>query len=339
MNKFKKIGLLCVMFLALAAALLLPKFVQHSTPGKSKSNSRSDLADTLVDMKVIDQGSYKSVDEVTASDNLATLKMDPRFKEFFVAIDSQDFEKARGHYLAISKGISESEKAQLTAQLEKAISEFSAATSPKIVKRAVTEKPAIIIENEPSLESTASPQDTSQLVTNVDKVNAELMALQKESIAQLKESAKELAAATKATRAAAEEASKARAQVTAAKQESNFEQTREIVEPLKLPETISIAFAFNSTSLSRNDKRTLAPIVKALKNEPRLKVQLRGYTDLKGSAEYNAILARARCEVIRDMFVEQGVNTKRLSVISFGETQAKRGNTSGNRRVELIFRE
>ncbi len=68
-------------------------------------------------------------------------------------------------------------------------------------------------------------------------------------------------------------------------------------------------------------------------------MQLRGHADATGDTEYNAILARARCEVVRDFLVTKGIDAKRLEVISFGDTQAaSSGKTPEElRRVDVIF--
>jgi len=84
----------------------------------------------------------------------------------------------------------------------------------------------------------------------------------------------------------------------------------------------------------------LAPVIEAMQQEPRLLVQLRGHSDASGNTEYNAILARARCEVVRDYLVSKGIDPKRLEVISFGDTQAATSGKSAEelRRVDVIFR-
>jgi outer membrane protein OmpA-like peptidoglycan-associated protein len=91
--------------------------------------------------------------------------------------------------------------------------------------------------------------------------------------------------------------------------------------------------------VSDEAKSTLEPAAEALIAEERLKLQLRGHADPSGNTEYNAIIARARCEVVRDFLVEKGVNPQRITVISFGDTQsAGSGKTAAElRRVDAIF--
>ncbi len=71
-----------------------------------------------------------------------------------------------------------------------------------------------------------------------------------------------------------------------------------------------------------------------------LKVEVGGHADERGTDEYNEALAERRANHVRDMLVEAGVTTERLSVASYGESMPL--DTSGteeawgkNRRVEI----
>lgn len=109
---------------------------------------------------------------------------------------------------------------------------------------------------------------------------------------------------------------------------------------IDLPEPAAVLFGFDSTSISEDSRKILIPVAESMKSKAGLSVQLRGHSDTSGASDYNAILALARCEMVRDFLVEQGVDPKRISVVSFGKTQAGGSGKSAEelRRVDLIFR-
>ena len=105
-----------------------------------------------------------------------------------------------------------------------------------------------------------------------------------------------------------------------------------------VPENLSVAFGFDSSFLSEASKTALAPAVEAMKASGQITAQLRGFADARGSSEYNAIVAMARCESVKDFFTESGIDGGRLSVMSFGETQAGDTVDKPKRRVDIRFK-
>lgn len=168
----------------------------------------------------------------------------------------------------------------------------------------------------------------------------EMARLQKESVTQIQESVKQLAEITEAAQKATEEASRLKTEL-AEVETAEPEPEKVAPEPPRLPETRSIAFGFDSTFLNDASKDLLAAdVVAPLQEETRIAVQLRGHADSKGPSDYNGILARARCEVVKDFLLEQGIPADRIDIVSFGETQAAAsGGSDGDlRRVDIIFR-
>lgn len=175
----------------------------------------------------------------------------------------------------------------------------------------------------------------------VEESQAQMAKLQQESISQIQASVKELTMATKAAREAVEETTRLRTEVETVKTTAaSAPAPAAPVAPVEIPDPISIAFGFDSTYLSDESKVKLEPVVELLGKEPALSLQLRGHTDGRGAADYNALLAQARCEMVRDFLLEKGIEGKRLAVVSFGKSQAEGSGKSAEelRRVELIFR-
>jgi outer membrane protein OmpA-like peptidoglycan-associated protein len=169
----------------------------------------------------------------------------------------------------------------------------------------------------------------------LEESQAQMAKFQQESISQIQASVKELTMATKAAREAVEETARLRTEVETVRTTAAVAPT-----PVEIPDPISIAFGFDSTYLSDESKVKIEPAVELLGKEPALSLQLRGHTDGRGAADYNALLAQARCEVVRDFLLGKGIGGKRLTVVSFGKSQAEGSGKPAEelRRVDLIFR-
>jgi len=191
------------------------------------------------------------------------------------------------------------------------------------------------------LETTLSAAEKRE--TELAATRQEVAKLQHESLAQMQASLKQLSEATLAAKEAVAETTRLRDELKTAATATPPPPAAAVETPAaplpELPETLSVSFARGSTFLGAPNENKLAPAVEALTRESRLTVQLRGHADATGDTEYNAILARARCEVVRDFLVTKGIDAKRLEVISFGDTQAaSSGKTPEElRRVDLIF--
>ena len=174
------------------------------------------------------------------------------------------------------------------------------------------------------------------------KSQAEMARLQKESVTQIQESVKQLAEVTKAAKEATEEATRLKGALANTKVTASApEPPKKKPAPVKLPETKSVSFGFDSTYLSEASKTLLTTnVLSALRKESGLNVQLRGHADARGASDYNGILAQARCEVVKDFLLEKGIESNRITLVSFGETQAAAsgGTPEELRRVDVIFR-
>lgn len=95
-----------------------------------------------------------------------------------------------------------------------------------------------------------------------------------------------------------------------------------------LVETAHIYFAFDRWDLDDGAQTALLSLIKELKENPKLTVNLEGYTDHVGSRGYNIQLSQRRVEAVRRFLLEQGVEMPRIHWAGFGplsvrETPAK----------------
>ena len=93
------------------------------------------------------------------------------------------------------------------------------------------------------------------------------------------------------------------------------------------------------TLLSRSFKG-LDEIVKVLKENPDMYLDIEGHTDNVGKDDYNQTLSDNRANSVKQYFISKGIDEKRLSAKGFGETTPVADNNTAagrqkNRRVEM----
>jgi len=77
-------------------------------------------------------------------------------------------------------------------------------------------------------------------------------------------------------------------------------------------------FALTDTSGAR-----LAEMAGTLANMPGIKIQLDGFADERGDADYNHTLSEKRVEFVRKLFITAGVQPTRISTAAHGESVAQ----------------
>lgn len=105
---------------------------------------------------------------------------------------------------------------------------------------------------------------------------------------------------------------------------------------------LEINFEFNSDRIAQSAMPTVDALAKAL-NDPALKgstVLVAGYTDAKGSADYNQRLSERRAAAVKQVLVEKyGVAADSLMTAGYGKTHLKNQKhpyAAENRRVGIV---
>ena len=91
-----------------------------------------------------------------------------------------------------------------------------------------------------------------------------------------------------------------------------------IVEPADLNDQ-RVFFAFNSSEISKEAKDNLLGQALYMKNHEDVKVQIAGNCDERGTTEYNLALGARRANAAKKVIVEDGIDAKRISTISYGK--------------------
>jgi outer membrane protein OmpA-like peptidoglycan-associated protein len=105
----------------------------------------------------------------------------------------------------------------------------------------------------------------------------------------------------------------------------------------KLVETIEVQFGYNRADLSDGAQTALAELIKELADNPTLQVDLEGYTDWRGSAQYNLDLSERRVTTVRRFLVQHGIDMSRINWIGMGAIpeRGSRADLAKNRRVTV----
>lgn len=102
-----------------------------------------------------------------------------------------------------------------------------------------------------------------------------------------------------------------------------------------LVETVNVHFGFDQADLDDRALTALAGLVKELKVNPRLGVELQGYADPRGAVPYNVQLSHRRVESVRRYLVQQGVALPRIHSIGLGPIVDSKESYASQRRVTL----
>jgi len=91
-----------------------------------------------------------------------------------------------------------------------------------------------------------------------------------------------------------------------------------ITEPADLNDQ-RVFFAFNSSEISDAARVNLLGQSLYMKNHDNVKIQIAGNCDERGSTEYNLALGARRANAAKSVIVNDGVDARRISTISYGK--------------------
>ena len=101
-----------------------------------------------------------------------------------------------------------------------------------------------------------------------------------------------------------------------------------------------IHFDNNSAALKASSYPVLDEIVQGMKQQPELKVEIQGHTDISGTHAYNMSLSQRRADAVKAYLVSKGIAAERMITKGYGPDRPVATNKTGqgraeNRRVEL----
>ncbi|MGH8372634.1 MAG: peptidoglycan-associated lipoprotein Pal [Gammaproteobacteria bacterium] len=118
------------------------------------------------------------------------------------------------------------------------------------------------------------------------------------------------------------------------------------ISPLDDPSSVLaqrvIYFDFDKSNIRSEFLDTLTAHAKYLIAHPDQKMRIEGYTDERGTVEYNIALGDRRAQAVRRFLLFQGVTPDQLTTVSYGEAHpADSGHNEDawakNRRAVLVY--
>ena len=103
----------------------------------------------------------------------------------------------------------------------------------------------------------------------------------------------------------------------------------------------TVFFGFDSSDLEGDTKDAVKANADFLKTNANVDVQVEGHCDERGGRQYNLALGERRAKAVRDYLIALGVESKRISTISYGSERSKvEGHDdaawSQNRRANFV---
>lgn len=108
-----------------------------------------------------------------------------------------------------------------------------------------------------------------------------------------------------------------------------------------VPLAYDVLFIFNEFKFYPEFTDTLDKIVKILKENPRMRVELSAHTDNRGSREANQKLSDGRAKEVVTYIVSKGIEIERLTAKGYGEDQPRKldKNTEGFSKGDVLTEE
>lgn len=102
----------------------------------------------------------------------------------------------------------------------------------------------------------------------------------------------------------------------------------------------TIYFDYNQAFIREDSKAVLSKVADILRRDPKLKLEVEGHCDSRGSTEYNLHLGERRAQSVMKYLLTQGAGSDQLETISYGEERpVDLGEAESahqrNRRAEL----
>jgi outer membrane protein OmpA-like peptidoglycan-associated protein len=80
-------------------------------------------------------------------------------------------------------------------------------------------------------------------------------------------------------------------------------------------------FDYNEATLTNRAKTLLDKEVQVLKENPKMKVRMAGYTSAQGTEESNQKLSERRANAVMNYLIEKGIASRRITTIGYGRTK------------------
>ncbi|MFC3025457.1 peptidoglycan-associated lipoprotein Pal [Vibrio zhugei] len=123
---------------------------------------------------------------------------------------------------------------------------------------------------------------------------------------------------------------------------SESQMSEEEAKNQALREKQTVYFAFDNSTISSDYEDMLEAHASYLSEHPNMKVTVEGYTDERGTPEYNIALGERRAKAVEKYLEALGVQASQISIVSYGEEKPlvlgqSQAAYAKNRRAVLVY--
>jgi outer membrane protein OmpA-like peptidoglycan-associated protein/tetratricopeptide (TPR) repeat protein len=103
----------------------------------------------------------------------------------------------------------------------------------------------------------------------------------------------------------------------------------------------NVYFDFDKATFKQESYNELNKIERMMQQNPAMKVEIGGHSDVVGPKNYNIFLSRKRAEAVKDFLTKKGIDPRRIKVVGYGTSKPLASNDDEkdgrelNRRVEF----
>jgi outer membrane protein OmpA-like peptidoglycan-associated protein len=175
--------------------------------------------------------------------------------------------------------------------------------------------------------------EVSEVEAKTNKKIASLSNKQQKDISQVQERILTVDAKAAANAAAAQQANATASQALQMSQANETKVTANATEisnvanamNVKLIGKGDVTFGFNKSTLDKNAKVALDALIQQAQTAPQPTVELVGFTDTTGSAQYNLALSRRRAEAVQRYLVNNNIPLRGIHIAGMGKEQPPAG--------------
>ena len=118
--------------------------------------------------------------------------------------------------------------------------------------------------------------------------------------------------------------------------------TRVVITEKKIELKQAVFFDTNKATIKPVSFPLLDDVASALRDNPKIKVEVQGHTDSQGNDAFNKKLSQNRAESVRTYLIKKGISSDRMDPKGYGEDQPLEDNRTAdgrakNRRVEFVI--
>lgn len=115
--------------------------------------------------------------------------------------------------------------------------------------------------------------------------------------------------------------------------QNNVANDKDVVKDLINDKYYSVYFDFNKATPIENSTAAIDVVLTYLRKNPSASVDIIGYADQVGKAEYNEKLSNARAENVKKILTQAGISSSRLNVVPAGADTSIEKNSDEARRL------